>query len=117
MSEQPEDADPRPWEEPGHFRRDFEPSAGYLIVTLGLCACVFGVLGVGFLPFGVTGLLVAIGARYVAAHEAERMRVGLIHPDAWKVAERGIDTAGVAFRLNVAVMAYWVLFGLMFWLL
>jgi hypothetical protein len=70
------------------------------------------VLGVGFLPLGITGLLLA-SAPDTWPRDGERMRWAN-PPDGWKVAERGIDTAAVAFKLNVAVMAYWALFAILF---
>lgn len=85
---EPDEADSRPWEEPGAVRRDREPHRGGRLLTLArvgsLCAMATPVL---FVP-GVVGVGLGVTVWLLARADLAKMRAGLMDPDGRKLAER-----------------------------
>jgi hypothetical protein len=113
----PEEGDPRPWERLGNFRLDYEPSGGRLSVGLALASIVCAVLGLLCPLLPLFGLLIAIEARAEAQRDRDRLLAGVLDPNGRETAERGIDFAELAVRVNVLALIYWLLFtGFCLWL-
>jgi hypothetical protein len=102
---QPE-GDPRPWEQPGQYRRDCTPHRGRLLRGLGDAWGVCGMLSFCLLVPGL--LAVALGAAVWALgrRDLEAMRRGRMDPRGITQAEDALDGARWGTGLAVGSWAF-----------
>src|SRR5438067_5523285 len=72
--------DPRPWEDPGQWRRDALPHRGHLLNRLGTAAVVCTFLGCCLGVPGLAGLVLGAVAWHLAAHDLREMAAGRMDP-------------------------------------
>jgi hypothetical protein len=118
MSRMPgEDADDRPWEQPGAFRLDCEPHRGGLLSALGQASLLLGVLALFCLVPSVLGLAVGVPTWVLARRDLGQMEAGLMDPRGWRKTQAGLERAKAGVVLCVTVIAGvlggWLLYSVM----
>jgi hypothetical protein len=76
----PDDADPRPWEQPGQWRRDGLPHRGRLLAVLGDVASLGAILGWIIVVPAPVGLVLGAVVWLLARRDLRLMASGLIDP-------------------------------------
>jgi hypothetical protein len=117
MSKPDQEADPRPWEQPGALRRDVEPHRGAELELLAGAAAVLGVLAIPcaaagryvlFAPLlaGVWAVLAGAFSGWVlwaGGEDLTRMRRGAVDPEGRRKTESAWGLA--LFGLIAALLA------------
>jgi hypothetical protein len=80
-AEPPPARDRRPWECPGHIRRDCEPHRALLLSLLGIAALVCGFLSVALTVPVLVAVPLGLAVRHMSEHDLTAMRWGQMDPD------------------------------------
>jgi hypothetical protein len=102
-----EEGDPRPWEQPGGFRRDCEPYEGYIAHTLAWSAFGCAVLGLLMPPLGLPGLVLGVVGHHWVRGELDQMHEGVLDPDGSDSACRAMDIAVTAVIVGALALVCW----------
>jgi hypothetical protein len=111
MSEPDAEADPRPWEQPGGFRRDCLPHRGRLLGVVSTAAAVCAVLGciVGFTaPLAV---VLGVGVWVVARRDLREMGAGRMDPAGREATEVARETGVWSLALTLLPLLVCCYFG------
>jgi hypothetical protein len=105
------DSDPRPWEQPGQWRRDCLPHRGRLLSVVSTAAAVCALLGciLGF----TAPLAVVLGVTVwvVARHDLRQMTAGRMDPAGREPTEIAQETAIWCLVLTILPLLAFCYFG------
>src|SRR5271154_5773482 len=97
----------RPWEQPGHARRDCEPHRGELLCTLTSLNLLFSLFTCPFLPIAFLTLPLGILLARLARRDIARMRKNEMDPQGLVKTVHAVEAGLNAVLVSLLSMSAW----------
>jgi hypothetical protein len=100
------EGDPRPWEQPGAFRRDCAPHRGHLVQLLTRVCAVVGLASCSPFP-ALLGLPLGLLLARLCRGDLARMDAGTMDPGGRRLVESALRMARIGWVLSFISLAFW----------
>jgi hypothetical protein len=99
-----DDADARPWEQPGAVRRDCEPHRGHFLKVLGQVSFGFAGFALCAMPAGLIALILGVIVLFSSTRDLRAMDAGRMDPTGREVIHNAQEWVVLSFILALIGM-------------